>query len=303
MKLFVRCICVLSMALGAPALCRAGGAWVPNPGDGDVSLGVSRKTASTSWDVSGNSYVNANGAGQVSYHDFRYGYLTGELGLFKNLSASFLLTYLDGFEGAHAVLEENQGPSDAWFGLKYAIAKGDLPMAIAFTYRTPFLYKVSGPYNRYVYDRFGHILHPSPNWRGLLKNDYTVSYLISQSVFHGGWWNAQVGYTWRDGAPADQIPVLVDLGYPLPFWSSYGKLAASYYRSLGNFSPAQPDDRFGNGAKNNFNNASILRVAVSILVPVGPKQKYWVEGGYGQWVWGLSARRYREPFISVDRRF
>lgn len=97
--------------------------------------------------------------------------------------------------------------------------------------------------------------------------------------------------------------MLFDLGYPLPFLHSYGKFAASYYRSLGNDSPPQPDDRFGVSATNNFNNASYLRLALSVLVPFGRRGEYYVEAGYGQWVWGISARRYREPFISIDRRF
>src|SRR6202030_769041 len=107
----------------------------------------------------------------------------------------------------------------------------------------------------------------SPSWRGLLKRDYGLTYKISQSAFHGGWWEFEAGYVWREGAPADQVPVLADLGYPLPFLHSYGKLAASYYRSLGNDSAPQPDDRFGVSATNNFNNASFLRLALSVLVP------------------------------------
>lgn len=298
-----RSTCLLSLALVMPASAWAGGAWVPNPGDGDVALGYSPKTASTSWDTHGNAYVNKNSLGEISYHDFRYFYVDGELGLFKRFSATFLMTYLDGREGPHAAEQRSQGPSDAWFGAKYALTQGDLPMALAFTWRTPVFYKVSGKYVRNLYDSQGQFLTESPNWRGLLKHDYTLSYLLSKSVFHGGWFNFQIGYTWREGAPADQLPVLVDLGYPLPFLHSYLKLAASYYGSLGNDTTPQPDDRFGVSATNNFNDASILVGAVSVLVPFGRHGEFFVEGGYSQWLWGVSARRYRAPFIAVDRRF
>jgi len=67
-------LAILGMVLFAEAgLC--GGAWVPTPGDGDVQLGFSRKTASTSWNTDGETFRNLNNRGVVSYHDFRYAYL------------------------------------------------------------------------------------------------------------------------------------------------------------------------------------------------------------------------------------
>ena len=88
-------VSVAAMVL-APAAW-AGGAWVPEVGQGDVELGASQKTAHTSWDSRGKSFVNKVGStGQITYHDFRYAYLSGEVGLFKRLSTRFLMTYLDG---------------------------------------------------------------------------------------------------------------------------------------------------------------------------------------------------------------
>lgn len=53
----VRAALVSVLVLGAGnAFC--GGAWVPAPGDGDVQLGFSRKTASSSWDANGDSFEN-----------------------------------------------------------------------------------------------------------------------------------------------------------------------------------------------------------------------------------------------------
>ncbi|HVR40676.1 MAG TPA: hypothetical protein VMU84_16390, partial [Thermoanaerobaculia bacterium] len=90
---------VFSLCVSLPVIAFAGGAWLPEPGKGDAQLGFSRKTASSSWDAQGNSFVNANNAGVISYHDFRYVYLSGEVGLFRHLSARFLVTYLHGLEG------------------------------------------------------------------------------------------------------------------------------------------------------------------------------------------------------------
>lgn len=281
-----------------------GGAWVPKPGDGDVQLGFSRKTASTSWNRDGETFVNANAQGRISYHDFRYAYLNGEIGLLERLSARFLVTYLDGFEGPHADLEQNTGFSDAWFGFKYALAEGAWPMALSATMRTAYFYDLEGPYNRALFDSQGNRRGVSPEWRGLLKEDYTLSYLLSNSYKEGrGWMNFETGYTWRSGAPADQIPVIAEVGYPLPFLGAAVKGSALYVRSLGNDSLRQPDDRFGVSATTNFNDASMARLGVSFLAPLDRSGDTTLEIGYGQWVWGISARRYREPFLSINRRF
>lgn len=290
------------LLLAQAGLC--GGAWVPEPGEGDVQLGFSRKTASTSWNREGEMFRNLNSRGQVSYHDFRYAYLSGEIGLLKRLSTRFLITYLDGFEGPHNDLEQNTGLSDAWFGFKYALAEGEWPMALSATMRTAYFYDLEGPYNRALFDSQGRRRGVSPEWRGLLKEDYTLSYLLSHSYLEGrGWMNFETGYTWRVGAPADQLPVTAEVGYPLPFLGAAVKGSAVYVQSLGNESARQPDDRFGSGATTNFNDASMGRLGVSFLAPLGRSGNATLEVGYNQWVWGISARRYREPFLSIGRRF
>jgi hypothetical protein len=73
--------------------------------------------------------------------------------------------------------------------------------------------------------------------------------------------------------------------------------------SLGQESPRQPDDRFGSSANNNFNKASYWKLGAAVLVPFGNKKEWALEVGYNQWVWGRSARRYKEPYISVGRSF
>ena len=81
------------------------------------------------------------------------------------------------------------------------------------------------------------------------------------------------------------------------------QVAGVYIQSLGNDSPRRPDDRFGSSASNNFNDASMGRLGVSLLVPLDRNQRWYVEAGYNQWVWGRSARRYQEPFLSLGRGF
>jgi hypothetical protein len=287
-----------------PVAAFCGGAWVPAPGKGDIQLGFSRKTASSSWDASGTAFPNLTtvaGSRVPAYHDFRYGYLSGELGLMRHLSARFLVTYLHGLEGPHTNLERNVGFSDAWVGLKYGVREGSWPMAVAATMRTPALYDRSGAYNRHLFDSSGKVIGVSSEWRGVLKHDYSVTYLVSHSLSNGGWMQFESGYTWREGAPADQVPFTAELGWPLRWRGAALKGTLSTVHSLGNDSLAKVDDRFRASATFNFNDASMAKVGASILVPVAHGTN--VEVGYSQWVWGKSARRYREPFFSVGRSF
>lgn len=291
--------------LAVPAAGFCGGAWVPKPGEGDVQLGYSQKKASTSWNRSGESFTNTtvrDGETLRHYHDFRYTYLSGEVGLLPRLSTRFLVTYLYGLEGPKEELEKNTGLSDAWFGLKYALAEGSWPMAVGATVRTAYFYDLPGAYNRYLFDAQGNRRGVSPEWRGLLKEDYTLSYLLSHSYRDGaGWFNFEAGYTWREGAPADAIPVTVELGYPLPWHGLALKGAVNYVGSVANDSPRQPDDRFGVSATTNFNDASMLRAGLGVIVPL--RGQFALEVGYNQWLWGESARRYQEPYLSVGTRF
>jgi hypothetical protein len=114
--------------------------------------------------------------------------------------------------------------------------------------------------------------------------------------------NLEAGYTWREGAPADQIPVTAELGWPLPVMGAAVKGSLVYVDSLGNDSPRKPDDRFGANATFNFNDASMARAGVSFILPVGQSGTS-VELGYNRWIWGESARRYNEPFLSIGKRF
>jgi len=92
----------------------AGGGWVAKPGKGYIQFGYSRKTADRVWNLSGQEVISFNANGNPSYHDFRYAYLSGEIGLFNRVSGTFLMTYLWGYEGPKGEkLEKNCGLSDA----------------------------------------------------------------------------------------------------------------------------------------------------------------------------------------------
>ena len=295
----------LALLFLVPAPATAGGAWVPEPGEGYVQLGASRKQADTSWSSSGEAFDNS---GRFQVHDFRYGYLAGELGLFRKVSATYLVTYLQGLEGPRGDLHENTGFSDSWFGLKYRLREGRLPMALGFTVRTSILYDQEGPYSLELYDDEGNYLGLSPEWRGLLKEDYTLSYLVSRSIAnYEGWWNVGTGYTYREGAPADEVPIWGEIGYPLGWKDLRVKGTTFWVINVGNDSPRQPDDRFGSRPGFNFNEASMGRVGVALYLPFGRARSdgggWGVEAGYNHWVWGRSARRYQEPYLSVGRSF
>jgi hypothetical protein len=242
--------------------------------------------------------------GKVSWHDFRYLYFGGEVGIFKNAAIVITPTWLYGLEGPKDDYEKNVGLSDAWIGLKYGFNKGAWPMAFGFNHRTPYFYDLEGPYDRHLFDEDGQFRGVSPEWRGLLKHDYSLSYLVSRSIAgYRGWASLEGGYTWRDGAPADQIYFNGDVGYPLPFWSAKVKAAAHLEVSLGNDTPRQPDDRFGASPNNNFNNASYLKIGGGAFIPFGSNKEWTFELGYNQWVWGHSARRYHEPYVTLGRAF
>ena len=290
-------LALLLFAGTAPAF--AGGAWVPRPGEGWAQLGASRKTAQSSWSSRGETLHNQQD------HDFRYGYLSGEAGVWKGLAANWTITYLNGLEGRPDDLEENNGLSDAWFGLEYGFRQDSTwPLAVGFTVRTPIFYDQEGPYDRHTFNEDGSFRGVNPEWRGVLKHDYTVSFAASRSLWQGkGWTSGETGYTWREGAPADQIPAYGEVGVPLPWLGLRAKGTALYIQALGNDSPRQPDDRFGSRPGFNFNNASMGRLGASLMLPIDSGERWWLEAGYNRWVWGKSTRQYNEPFLSFGRSF
>lgn len=292
-----------ALLLWPGSLAYAGGAWVPAPGQGSLYLGFSRKTAASSWDADGKAFDHLTAAGQKNWHDFRYVYLSGEVGVVPRLALTFSGTWLDGREGPRPGYEQNKGLSEAYVGLKYQFRAGSWPMALAFNHRSPVFYDLPGAYNRHLFDAQGKFRGVSPEWRGLLKRDYSLSYVASRSFAgHRAWATMETGYTFREGAPADQVFAVSDVGYPLGFARSHVKLAGVGQWSVGSDSPPQPDDRFRGRAGYNFNKASYAKLYAAWLVPLG-RSGWAAEIGYGRWVWGRSARRYNEPYVSIGRSF
>jgi hypothetical protein len=286
---------VALLASTIPSRTDAGGGWVNQPGQAGLTFGFSRKTADEAWNPEG--VVRSN----LTKHDFRYVYVNGEVGIVNRLSALFLVTYLHGIEGE----EVNIGLSDAWLTAKYAVARGEWPMAVAFQMRTAYLYDLEGPYDRHLYMEGDGDPPPaefrgvSPEWRGILKEDYTLAYAVSRNIMRRGWATLETGYTWRVGAPADQWPIYAEAGIPVNLWSSWIKGTSYFVKSLNNDTAREPDDRFGASANNNFNDASMWRLGASALVPI-PGSGVQLEAGYNHWVWGRSARIYHEPFFSLN---
>lgn len=299
---------LLMTALATPAL--AGGAWVPKAGDGEAILGYSVKTANTSWSPQGDTRHHS------SWHIFRYLYQGGEVGLGNSFSFRYSVLYLDGLEGPRGDMENNAGPSELYLGLKYQLRDGTWPMALSFDVRTSYLYDLQGPYDRHLFlpdedDIDGDAdadeavyKGVSPEWRGLLGEDYSLSLLVSRSVFGVGWLSVEGGYRHRTTNLSDEIPIRVELGYPLNRESLVFKASLDWIESVGNHSTDRaPDDRFGCSERNCFPNASYAVVGGSLFRNFGSEKKWWGEIGWNQWVWGRSSRKYEEPHLTVGRRF
>ncbi|HUO86667.1 MAG TPA: hypothetical protein VM617_04690 [Thermoanaerobaculia bacterium] len=290
---------VVCLAWLAPTLARAGGAWVPTKGDGDAYLGYSWKTADASWNPRGDTRVSQ------SWHIFRYVYTGGEVGLGHDLSFRYLVLWLDGLEGRRGNMEHNAGFSEAFLGLKYGLTEGTWPMAVAFNVRTSYLYDLPGTYDRHLFDEDGNEDGVSPEWRGLLGEDYGVSFLVSRSLFDGGGWtNLEVGYNHRTTNLSDEIPLYFEIAYPLA-WQEL-KLKGSYrwVQSVGNHDlDRAPDDRFGCSPRNCFPDASMMYLGVSLFRDLGRNDRWYGEAGFNQWIWGRSARKYEEPYFVLGRRF
>ena len=76
-----------------------------------------------------------------------------EVGIVEGLSATYLVTWLDGREGPDGEIHKDSGWSDAWIGLMYGWGDSSRPMAVALTVRTPTLYDQPGPYTRHQNQR------------------------------------------------------------------------------------------------------------------------------------------------------
>ncbi|HUF78261.1 MAG TPA: hypothetical protein VMR44_05025, partial [Thermoanaerobaculia bacterium] len=239
---------VVGLATISSGAAQAAGAWVPEAGSGYLQLGYSVKTADSSWSPRGDARDNR------SWHIFRYVYTGGEVGLGKDLSLNFLALYLDGLEGPRGGMEHNAGFSEAFFGLTYQLTDGDWPMALSLRHRSSYLYDLPGPYDRHLHNDDGSFKGVSPEWRGLLGEDYGLFFLASKSLFdYQGWASFEVGYNYRTTNLSDEVPLYFELGYPLPWHDLKLKGSYRWVQSVGNDDDERlPSDRFGCSANNCF---------------------------------------------------
>jgi len=189
-------ITILFLIVGNAAF--AGGPWVLGKGQADLSLGFSRKVGQERWsqlhldpsdtqknlndDVDSFFLTSSPDSASIhgKFHDFRYYYFQGAIGIAKNLELDRALNFLEGREaqtrdpktgklhtyydsegnmvkgadGAYhyAIWELNSGFTDSWLGLKYQFRHGKWPMAIEINSRFPDLYQQPGDvYTRYNY--------------------------------------------------------------------------------------------------------------------------------------------------------
>jgi hypothetical protein len=288
----------------------AGGAWIPDGGDGDVQFGLSRKTADAFWNPDGDTVQNG------IEHDFRYGYFSGEAGLGHRLSFRYTVLYLDGYEGPPGDKYHNRGPSETFLGLKYGLRQGKWPMALSANLRSSFLYNQQGTYDRYLYlpdlddvDLDGDRTEAIPTgvnseWRGVLGEDLGLSYLVSRSMFKAGWMNLELGYTHRTGNMADEVPFYAELGVPLGWKTLKLKGVYTWVQSVHNNSDVQqPNDRFGCSTVNCFPDSSRMVLSGALFFNFGKNHQWWGEAGWNHWIWGRSTRQYEEPYVSVGRRY
>ncbi len=302
--------CVVAASWLAGTAVFGGGAWVPERGEGDFQFGYSRKVANQSWNPDGVTVDNS------SWHLFRYGYAGGEVGLGHRVSMRYAVLYLDGLEGPPGDYEQNRGMSEAFFGFKYRLREGTWPMAVALNVRTSILYDQPGIYDRHRFlpdeddvDGDGNtdeavFTGVNSEWRGLLGEDYGLSFLASRSLFGTGWVNLEIGYTYRTGNLADEVPIYAEIGYPTGWDRLTIKGTVNWIDSVGNdLERRQADDRFGCSPNNCFPDASRQVLGAGLLLQLGADRLWWVEAGFNHWLWGRSTRKYEEPYLTLGRRF
>lgn len=202
----------------------AGGPWVLGKGETNLNFGFSRKVGEQRWqhfhlDPNGtpknltddvDSFALTRPPDSVTvdgmFHDFRYYYFQGSIGIAKNLELDWTLnwlvgreaqtrdpqtnqmhTYLDsegnmmnGANGSYhyAVWELNSGFTDSWLGLKYQFLHQAWPMAIEINTRFPDLYQQPGDaYSRYNYQYLAYNYNDEAN---------DTSYIVRDTIVEAG---------------------------------------------------------------------------------------------------------------------
>lgn len=279
----------------------AGGGWVDEQGKGSIRIGYDWKpqVGALRRDIEGNLY---NALFNTS-HDYRFLYLSGDVGIVPRLEGSLVLTYLWAWEIVDSTSEEPSqiyhGASDMWVGLKYQLLDGAFPVAVGGTVRLPYLYEASSTRNG----------QPLTNVPGLLGHDYELSVAVSHSITPRLYATAMGAFRLREGASANQLIYGVDGGYTLPMLDDRVTVRACIdgVASVGEPRESTSFDRFPgyrterDGHAFDFNNASYFRPQVGLNVRVLPGIDVGL--GFAYIVWGHSTVVYRDILAQIGYTF
>ncbi len=279
---------------------RGGGGWVAESGEGGVRIGFNWKGQPDAQrrDTEGERYRSLFNM----THDYRFLYLSGEVGIITGLEGSYLFTYLWAAETVDSSSEDPSrhyhGFSDMWIGLKYQLWGGEYPTAISGTVRLPYLYEAASIRN-------GQLLTEIP---GLLERDYDLNLHVSHS-FDGPYASTSLGYRIKEGASTNQILCTAEFGGAIPFTDGrlWGKIGVDGAFSVGEPRPTTSKDRFSGLSLEaghhffDFNDASYLRPQIGLSVRVLPQLD--LGAGYSYIVWGHSTVVYEDVLLQLGYSF
>lgn len=273
---------------------------MPEPGEGSVRVGYNWKHQPDAQrrDTEGEIYRSLFNM----THDYRFLYLSGDIGIIKGLEGSYLFTYLWASETVDSMSEDPSrfyhGPSDMWLGLKYQLLDGEYPTAVSATVRLPYLYEAASVRN-------GHLLTEIP---GLLERDYDLNLHISRS-FNGPYASASLGYRLREGAAVNQILTTAEFGGTIPFTGEklFAKIGMDGAFSIGEPPPTTSKDRFSGLSLEtghhffDFNKASYIRPQLAVSYKILPQMD--ISAGYSYIVWGHSTVVYEDVLVQLGYSF
>ncbi|MGB3074761.1 MAG: hypothetical protein WBB36_05550 [Chitinophagales bacterium] len=215
---------IMIEVLFQPGNAYAGGPWVLGQGQTNLSFGFSRKVGEQRWqhfhlDPNGtpknltddvDSFALTRPPDSVTvdgkFHDFRYYYFQGSIGIAKNLELDWTLNWLVGREAQtrdpktnqlhtyldsegnmmigengtyhYAEWEINSGFTDSWLSLKYQFLHNAWPMALEVNTRLPDLYQQPGhAYTRYNYQYLNYTYNDEAN---------DTSYSVRDTIVEAG---------------------------------------------------------------------------------------------------------------------
>jgi hypothetical protein len=284
-----------------PLAARAGGGWVDDPGHGGVRLGFDWKyqPGAGRLDTKGEPYRSL----YSMTHDYRFLYLSADVGVYPGFEASMLVTYLWADEMVDSTAEDPSrhyhGPSDMWVGLKYQVLSGAFPTAIGASVRLPYLYE----------SQSFHGTQKTTNITGLLERDYDFTAAVSHSFNDDLYGSLTGGFRIKEGAATNQITMLAECGGTLPVLDRrlFGKIAVDGAFSVGEPDESTSRDRFDGLSLErgthlfDFNDASYLRPGIELGYRI--TDRLGVSAGLSYIVWGHSTVVYRDVLIQAGYSF